>query len=50
MYEGKTALEVAEARGKEEAAAVLREWAASHADPAATDVSESPPLLAIAPT
>eukprot|EP01045_Picozoa_sp_COSAG04_P023940 COSAG04_NODE_2922_length_3381_cov_62.270871_5_plen_176_part_00 len=29
-YEGKTALELAEARGKEEAAAVLRDWAASH--------------------
>ena len=32
MYEGKTALEVAEAEGKGEAAAVLREWAASHPD------------------
>ena len=29
-YEGKTALELAEEKGKEEAAAVLREWAASH--------------------
>ena len=29
-WEGKTALEAAEAEGKEEAAAVLREWAASH--------------------
>ena len=29
-YEGKTALEAAEERGKEEAAAVLRAWAASH--------------------
>eukprot|EP01045_Picozoa_sp_COSAG04_P012318 COSAG04_NODE_825_length_10050_cov_15.525676_2_plen_1515_part_00 len=29
-YKGKTALEVAEEKGKEEAAAVLREWAASH--------------------
>ena len=29
-YEGRTALGVAEARGKEEAATVLREWAASH--------------------
>ena len=30
VYEGKTALRAAEAQGKEEAAAVLREWAASH--------------------
>ena len=29
-FEGKTALEVAEEEGKEEAAALLREWAASH--------------------
>ena len=33
---GKTALEVAEEKGKREAAAVLREWA-SHAGPASTD-------------
>ena len=30
VFKGRTALELAEERGKEEAAAVLREWAASH--------------------
>ncbi len=29
-YEGMTALEIAEGRGRREAAAVLREWAATH--------------------